>query len=203
MLDLNLHLASELLFASVCFAHVFFPFRFCPFCTRAFAHASVRRLSYIALPVRAMDATTSPTRWGRYLHRASVCPLALARLASTVPPLEGWTPSDCPCAFFSAVRQVLLRLLRMLLCPGRLKLSPASLLLALFVPQVDSLLPSCCRLGTECCPLHFLDSCPSGSEEVVASPSPSRLGCCPLCSLTVPCLPLQVKLGRRLGGWRP
>ena len=52
-----------------------------------------------ASPVRAMDASTSPSRWGRTSLRASCIALALARPASTVPPPEGWTPSDCPCAF--------------------------------------------------------------------------------------------------------
>ena len=51
-----------------------------------------------ASPVRAMDASTSPSRWGRTSLRASCITLALARPASTVPPPEGWTPSDCPCA---------------------------------------------------------------------------------------------------------
>ena len=38
-------------------------------------------------------------RGGVVLHfRASCCTLAPARPASAVPPPEGWTPSDCPCA---------------------------------------------------------------------------------------------------------
>ena len=113
---------------------------------------------------------------GSFCTRASVCPLALPGLLRMALLQEAGSHSAAAGSVCHSVRQVQTRQFGLLLRPGRLKTVRSVFML--HCCQVDSLWPSFSRLAQSfslSCLLR-VRLCPSGPEDMDATPSPARLG---------------------------